>query len=64
MVRRMGMPELTDFESEDDLANRIAESFAEGGPSIMTQLGIRITAAQPGRVRFEVPVNDHVVPAR
>lgn len=57
----MGMPELIDFESDDALASRIQANFAAGGPPMMTELNLRITGAQPGRVRFDVPVTDHVV---
>ena len=42
------------------LAQTIAEHYADGGPPMMHQLGLRITAAAPGRVRFEVDVTDHV----
>ncbi len=57
----MGMTKLTDLASDDELAQRIGDGFVEGGPPMMIQLGLDITAAQPGRVRFEVPVTEHVV---
>ncbi len=43
------------------LAERISASFTEGGPAFVRQLDLSITSAEPGRVRFDVPVTDHVV---
>ena len=43
-----------------ELADHITAAFAEGGSQFMKDLGLRIVAAEPGRVRFELDVTDHV----
>ena len=47
-------------ESDPALAERITATYAEGGPGIMHNLGLRITAATTGHVQFEVDVVPHV----
>lgn len=39
-----------------DLADRIADRFAEGGSDLMREFDLRITHAEPGLVRFTLPV--------
>ena len=51
---------IADVDHDAGLATTIAEHYAAGGPPMMHQLGLRIVAAHPGRVRFEVDVTDHV----
>jgi uncharacterized protein (TIGR00369 family) len=43
-------------EQNDELAGRIAALFAEGGSDLMHEFGLVITAAEPGFVRFTLPV--------
>jgi len=38
------------------LAASIIEAFATGGSGLMADFGLRIVAAEPGRVRFELDV--------
>jgi uncharacterized protein (TIGR00369 family) len=38
------------------LSDRIASRFAERGAPLMHEMGLRIVAAEPGRVRFVLPV--------
>ncbi len=57
----MASTALDAFDSDPELVTRIADQFGEGGPPMMTELGLSITAAQPGRVRFDVPVTSHIV---
>jgi len=44
----------------DQLAEHITAAFAEGGSRFMNDLGLRVVAAEPGRVRFELDVTDYV----
>lgn len=46
--------------SDTALAERITANYADGGPGIMHDLGLRITAATAGHVQFEVDVVDHI----
>lgn len=48
------------MESDADLAQRIGDNYAEGGPGFMHDLGLTITAAEPGRVRFDLKVTPHL----
>jgi acyl-coenzyme A thioesterase PaaI-like protein len=43
------------------LAAAIADRYAEGGAGFMHDLGLTITDAEPGRVRFTLKVTDHLV---
>jgi len=47
-------------EPDAAMAERITATFAEGGPGIMHDLGLRITAATTGHVQFDVDVVPHV----
>lgn len=47
-------------DSDPALVEQIAASYAEGGAGIMHDLGLRITSASTGRVRFEVDVVEHI----
>ena len=42
------------------LAARIAERFAGGGSQLMAEFDLRITDAEPGRVRFTLPVAERL----
>jgi uncharacterized protein (TIGR00369 family) len=44
-----------------DLALAITERYAEGGAGFMHDLGLTITDAEPGRVRFTLKVTDRLV---
>ncbi len=44
-----------------DLAAAITARYAEGGAGFMHDLGLTITDAEPGRVRFSLKVTDHLV---
>jgi uncharacterized protein (TIGR00369 family) len=44
-----------------DLAVAITDRYAEGGAGFMHDLGLTITRAEPGRVRFTLKVTDHLV---
>jgi len=43
------------------LAGSIADRYAEGGAGFMHDLGLTITEAEPGRVRFTLEVTDRLV---
>ena len=43
-----------------DLAERIWARFLEGGSGLMHEMGLSITAAEPGRVRFTLPVAERL----
>lgn len=43
------------------LAATISERYAEGGAGFMHDLGLSVTEAEPGRVRFTLQVTDHLV---
>jgi acyl-coenzyme A thioesterase PaaI-like protein len=45
-----------DPSDRGDLAARIHDRYAEGGAPFMHAMGLVITAAEPGRVRFTLPV--------
>ncbi len=47
-------------KSDRGMIARIAASYAEDGAGIMHDLGLRITSASTGRVRFDVDVVDHI----
>ncbi len=47
-------------DSDGALVERISANFAEGGPGLMHDLGLRITGATAGRVQFDVDVVDHI----
>ena len=49
------------IETDEGLAERITSEFEAGGPTFVLDLGLRITAAVEGRVRFDVDVTPHVV---
>jgi len=40
----------------DELAASIAQRYAEGGAQLINEMGLTITDAHPGRVRFTLPV--------
>jgi uncharacterized protein (TIGR00369 family) len=44
----------------DALAERIAARFAEGGSELMREFDLRITHAEPGLVRFTLPVPERL----
>jgi acyl-coenzyme A thioesterase PaaI-like protein len=44
----------------DQLVRTISENYAAGGAGFMHDLGLTITAAEPGRVRFDLKVTDHL----
>ena len=46
-----------------DLAETIAARYAEGGAPMMHEMGLTITDAEPGRVRFTLPVVERVTHA-
>ncbi len=43
------------------LAASITDRYAEGGAGFMHDLDLTVTEAEPGRVRFTLPVTDHLV---
>jgi uncharacterized protein (TIGR00369 family) len=45
---------------DDALAERIAARFAEGGSELMREFDLRITHAEPGLVRFTLPVPERL----
>ncbi len=47
----------------DDLIRRITDRYAEGGAPMMHEMGLTITSAEPGRVRFTLPVAERVTHA-
>jgi uncharacterized protein (TIGR00369 family) len=47
----------------DDLAARISELYGEGGAPLMHEMGLRIIDAEPGRVRFTLPVVERLTHA-
>ena len=47
---------MTDTNTDVALADQITAKFAEGGSQLMREFNLRITAAEPGRVRFELDV--------
>lgn len=49
-----------DPPSDDALVARLTSSFAAGGAPVVHDLGLTITAAEPGRVRFDLPVTERV----
>ena len=44
-----------------DLATAIANRYADGGAGMMHELGLTVTDAKPGRVRFTLKVTDRLV---
>jgi len=50
----------TIVEPDAAMAERITNTYAEGGPGIMHDLGLRISAASTGHVQFDVDVVPHV----
>jgi uncharacterized protein (TIGR00369 family) len=44
-----------------DLVRAITDRYAEGGAGFMHDLGLTITDAEPGFVRFTLRVTDHIV---
>ena len=46
--------------SSPTLAAQIQAAFAEGGSRLMNDFGLRIVAAEPGRVRFELDVTPYL----
>lgn len=44
----------------NDLATAITARYADGGAPFMHGLGLDITEAEPGRVRFTLEVTDHL----
>ena len=51
-----GMGDMGDGE----LIRSITERYAHGGAALMHEMGLRITAAEPGRVRFVLPVAERL----
>ncbi len=47
-------------DTDAALIERITAEFAEGGPRLMHDVGLRVTGASTGRVQFEVDVVDHI----
>jgi acyl-coenzyme A thioesterase PaaI-like protein len=47
---------VTSATGDDDLATHIAARFNEGGAPLMQEMNLRIDEAEPGRVRFTLPV--------
>lgn len=45
-----------DQNEDGGLAGRVAAQFREGGSRLMHDMGLTIIAAEPGRVRFTLPV--------
>ena len=43
-----------------ELAASIAQRYAEGGAPLMNEMGLTITDAEPGRVRFTLPVAERL----
>lgn len=43
-----------------DLAASITHRYAEGGAPLMNEMGLTITDAHPGRVRFTLPVAERL----
>jgi acyl-coenzyme A thioesterase PaaI-like protein len=50
----------TSIDNDPALAASITEAFAAGGSGLMADFGLRIIAAEPGRVRFELDVTEHL----
>ena len=46
-----------------ELIESVAQRYAEGGAGLMHEMGITITDAQPGRVRFTLPVAPRLIHA-
>ncbi|MGK0274310.1 MAG: acyl-coenzyme A thioesterase PaaI-like protein [Ilumatobacter sp.] len=46
----------TSIDHDPALSASITEAFATGGSGLMADFGLRIVAAEPGRVRFELDV--------
>lgn len=44
-----------------DLIDAITARFAEGGSPLMHGMDLRVVAAEPGQVRFTLPVTDRLV---
>lgn len=56
MSEDAAQPTATGADAEPSLADRIALRFAEGGAPLMHEMELRIVSAEPGRVRFVLPV--------
>lgn len=51
---------MTETNTTTTLAEQIDAKFAEGGSQLMAEFNLRITAAEPGRVRFELDVAERL----
>lgn len=55
-----GAPDADQNGDRSDLAARVAARYREGGAPFMHELELRVTAAEPGRVTFTLPVVDRL----
>jgi acyl-coenzyme A thioesterase PaaI-like protein len=55
-----GSPNPDQNREGDELGARIAGRYLEGGAPFMHEMGLVITAAQPGRVQFTLPVRSRL----
>ncbi len=56
-----GTPNPDQNDDGADLAAAITARYLDGGARLMHEMGLTITAAEPGRVTFTLPVTDRLV---
>lgn len=62
-MSRSAAPSNAERDTDEWLAGAIAARYAEGGAPMMHEMGLTITAAERGRVRFTLPVRERVTHA-
>lgn len=60
-MQHVTMPVTQPLDTDATLVGSIQSQFEAGGPPMMRNLGLRVTEAMHGRVRFELDVTPHVV---
>jgi uncharacterized protein (TIGR00369 family) len=60
---RSPTPSRAQRDTDEGLIAAITERYAEGGAQLMNEMGLTITEAEPGRVRFSLPVAERLTHA-